>query len=397
MSLTSLTIYHRIEAKSEETGKSYKKYQGIEEGRGLKTGHLEGPFYLRRNGGWFRLSGQTFANAQHERDDIEGGKNVPAADGRVTLKTAVEQFLEMKKRKNDSTVQNYTYILNEFLSKTSAKHVDEFNDPKNGRRIFGDFIDVLEKDGAAPKTIENKVMVVVFMLKEAGVDQPFRMVRDLLPTVEEEVAEPYTESELKKIFDACEDDREYTAFMFFLVSACREKEVAFAQWDDLKIIDGKPHYRVQSKEGFTTKNHTKRDVQINQELVDLLTVQKKAVKGSEWIFPNRDGKPNGHFLRRFKKACFRAGLNCGKCSCTRSEGRYEKAQVEKSCKDYSEGCEKHYLHRLRKTRATFWHEHGVSLRTIQIWLGHADLSTTQKYLGVQNPKETERVVAKPMF
>ena len=391
----SLTIYHRIEVKSEETGKTYKKYQGVEEGRGVKTGHLEGPFYLRRNGGWFRLSGQTFVDAQAERDEVESGKALPT-DGRVTLKTAVDQFLEMKKRKNDSTVQNYTYILNEFLSKTSAKFVDEFSDPKNGRRIFGDLIDTLEKDGAAPKTIENKVMVVVFMLREAGVDKPFRMVKDLLPTIEEEVAEPYTESELKKIFDACEDDQ-YTAFMFFLVTACREKEVAFAQWDDLKIIDGKPHYRVQSKEGFTTKNHTKRDVQINQELVDLLAAQRKAVKGSEWIFPNRDGKPDGHFLRKFKKACYRAELNCGKCACTRSEGRYQKAQVEKSCKDYSEGCEKHYLHRLRKTRATFWHEHGVSLRTIQVWLGHADLSTTQKYLGVQNPKETERVVAKPMF
>src|SRR5215468_9637420 len=77
--------------------------------------------------------------------------------------------------------------------------------------------------------------------------------------------------------------------------------------------------------------------------------------------------------------------------------RYTKTDVEKCCKDYSEGCEKHYLHRLRKTRATFWHEHGVSLRTIQVWLGHADLSTTQKYLGIQNPKETEHVVAKPMF
>jgi len=72
-----------------------------------------------------------------------------------TFSTAVEQFLEVKKRKNESTVENYTYILNEFLGKTSAKYIDEFNYPKSGRRIFGDFIDTLEKDGAAPKTIES--------------------------------------------------------------------------------------------------------------------------------------------------------------------------------------------------------------------------------------------------
>jgi len=47
---------------------------------------------------------------------------------------------------------------------------------------------------------------------------------------------------VKKIFAAIDDDREYAAIMFFLVTACREKEVAFAQWDDLKIIEGKPHY-----------------------------------------------------------------------------------------------------------------------------------------------------------
>src|SRR5262249_13107002 len=124
--------------------------------------------------------------------------------------------------------------------------------------------------------------------------------------------------------------------MFFVVTACREKEVAFAQWDNLKIIEGKPHYRVQAKACFTTKNHTKRHIQINQELVDLLAAHRKSVNGSEWIFPNRDGQPDGHFLRKFKKIVFKAGLNCGKCKTTRSEDRYTQTDVEKCCKNYSE-------------------------------------------------------------
>src|SRR5260221_3084307 len=325
----SLSVYFRA---PRVEGQKNRPYVAIEEKRGVKTSGYAAPFYVRRHGGWHRLSAQAFAEAQVERNGIENGKTAVATDGRVTLKTAVEQFLEMKKRKNDSTVQNYTYNLNEFLAKTSAKFVDEFADQKNGRRLFDEFISVLEKDGAAPKTIENKVMVTVFMLREAGIDKPFRMVKDLLPTVEEEVAEPYTQDELKKIFAATEDEREYVAFMFFLVTACREKEVAFAQWDDVVMIDGKPHYRVQSKAGFTTKNHKKRDVQINQELVDLLATHKKRVEkefpGCEWIFPNRDGQPDGHFLRKFKKVCFKAGLNCGNGKTTRQEGRYTKAEVD---------------------------------------------------------------------
>jgi integrase len=280
------------------------RYQGIEEKREVKTSGLQAPFYIRRHKLWHRLSAQTFEAARVKRDEIEAGRVAVISDGRVTLKTAVGQFLEVKKRKNESTVENYTYILNEFLGKTPAKYVDEFNDRKNGQRIFDDFISVLEKDGSAPKTIENKVMVVVFMLREAGINKPFRMAKDLLPTIEEEVAEPYSEDELKKIFEAVEDDREYTAFMFFLVTACREKEVAFAQWGDLKMIEGKPHYRVQAKASFSPKNHMKRDIQINQELVDLLAAHKKTVNSSAWVFPNQDGNPEGHFLRKFKKVCF---------------------------------------------------------------------------------------------
>jgi hypothetical protein len=94
-------------------------------------------FYILRNKQWHRLSGQTFAQAQAERDQTDAGKTAIASDGRVTLKTAVDQFLEMKKRKNESPVQNHTYILEkDFLPKTSAKFVDEFDDQKNGRRRF---------------------------------------------------------------------------------------------------------------------------------------------------------------------------------------------------------------------------------------------------------------------
>ena len=39
------------------------------------------------------------------------------------------------------------------------------------------------------------------------------------------------------------------------------------------------------------------------------------------------------------------------------------------------------LHKFRKTFATFHHEkQGVSVRTLQDWLGHSDLETTMAYL-----------------
>ena len=180
-------------------------------------------------------------------------------------------------------------------------------------------------------------------------------------------------------------------YTFFLDTACREKEIAHATWDD--ITDGK--YIVRAKnytntEGkhkkFSPKSHQVRQIPLTRELIDMLADRKKN-STSKWIFPNEQGDPEGHFLRKFKKIAFKAGLNCGECRVTRSEGRYQKTAVEKCCKDYSEGCEKHYLHRLRKTCATFWHNQGISLRTIQYYLGHKSLETTQKYLRIQESSE----------
>jgi len=75
-------------------------------------------------------------------------------------------------------------------------------------------------------------------------------------------------------------------------------------------------------------------------------------------------------------------LNCGQCKTSVTLGKYDrKRQTEVTCKTQPV-CEHIYLHRFRKTCATRWQEHGIPLRTIQVWLGHKHLETTQGYLGV---------------
>ena len=46
-----------------------------------------------------------------------------------------------------------------------------------------------------------------------------------------------------------------------------------------------------------------------------------------------------------------------------------------------------HLHRFRDTAATRWLRAGIDVRTVQDWLGHESLATTQKYL--EPSKETE--------
>ncbi len=403
--MAGLAIYQRLK---EPRGNAHVwRYRRIQEARGVKTASIQGPFYIRptradNSQPWVKLDAEVFDVAKAERDKKERGEVIAAENGagRVLVADAINNFLDVKKRKNASTVENYTFILNEFLQQTSAKYIDQVD-----RKVLDAYVTWLEDEkDAAPKTINNKVMVVVFMLKEAGVVAPYKIVKDLLPTVEEEIAEPYSEKDLKKLF-AEMDEAETCRYTFFLMTACREKEVAHARWTDLVLKGGLPHFVVQAKKfkysdgstgEFSPKSHERREIPITRELVDMLQKCKKESK-SEWIFPNEAGDPEGHFLRKFKKIAFRAGMNCGKCVTTRSEGRFTKTKVEKNCATYSEGCSLHYLHRLRKTRATFWHTHEITLRTIQAYLGHADLKTTQKYLGVQDAAEVESKINKPMF
>jgi integrase/recombinase XerD len=393
---------------------------------GTRNSHFRGPFFINilvpdSNGGkkakWQKLEGADsidLAQKMAEKYDAaqtaaEKGVAVSepfdeAANGRKSLRVAIEDFLEAKKRKAPATVENYTFTLNQFLEymlELGIRYVEQIN-----RKVMDAYISWLEKTHqAAPKTLHNKAMVVTFMLKDAGVPNPHKFIKDLLPEIEEEPAEPYTEADLKKLFSVMNNE-ECVRYTFFLVTACREQEVAHARWEDI-VKDSKniPHYRVRAKEfvgskgqkkKFPPKNHEQRMIPITEELVKMLAKRKQDSK-SEWIFTNEDGYPEGHFLRKFKRIAFRAGLNCGKCVTTRSEGRYTKKDVQKICSTFAEGCEKHYLHRLRKTRATFWHEHDVPLRTIQVYLGHKSLETTMKYLGIQDAAAVQDKINKPMF
>ena len=71
---------------------------------------------------------------------------------------------DSKKRKNDSTVQNYTHILNEFGEQlaSSVKFIDQVD-----RKVLNSHITYLENEKAAePKTIRNK-LGVIFQLTAA--------------------------------------------------------------------------------------------------------------------------------------------------------------------------------------------------------------------------------------
>lgn len=405
------SVYKR--EKNPSTG--HWRYRRVEIGKGIKTGMLTGPFFVRPfvNGKqiWSRLSATTLKEAKTEADKVEAaleaasrGFTVAEAEAltnsnRMPIRVAVDRYLELKRSKAPKTVMQYTRTLNEFVQSIRVRFLDEITtDVLRGYTRF------MEDQGYAGKTIHTRINIVNFLLKKNGIAA--RLPKDEMPVVDEEPAVPYSEEELRKLFSAMDkittgttakkanaeivNGKAYTGpgfgqaarYKFFLGTAARDKEVTYAAWSDIDFDKKTYHIRGKKDVGFSLKNHESRVVPMPDSLIELLKLRKKNAPDPRWIFVNEDGKPDNHFLRKLKVIALHAGLNCGECKTTVTKGRYEKKrEVEVSCKA-DPVCEHIYLHRFRKTCATRWEAHGVPIRTIQHYLGHKNLETTMIYLGI---------------
>jgi integrase len=372
------------------------RYVRVEEGRGIKTGKLSGPFYTRYAGvvlksgkkgqQWHTLAAETVADAKAEAEQLSTalqakskGLTVAELDAatnanRVPIRTAVDTYLEQKSGKAPKTVAQYRLALNEFIEAIEVRFMDEITES-----VLRSYKNVMEAQGYAGKTIDTRLNIVFFLLKKNGITT--RLPKGEMPTVEEEVAVPYTDDDIEKLF-AVMNPEELIRYKFFLGTGCRDREVTFASWQDIDWSKSTYHVRRKDEVGFTPKSHESRTVPLPRSLLELLKARQKKAQDGRWIFVNDAGRPDNHFLRKLKALAKKAGLNCGHCETTISKWRHgAKKLLNVSCKTHPV-CEHIYLHRFRKTCATRWQENGIPINTIRAWLGHKSLVTTQIYLGV---------------
>lgn len=385
--MPTLTLYIR-----EKSTAGAWRYRRIKEGRGIRTGELVPPFFVRPSIDgkqvWKTLYAESFREAKEEAGHVIAalkaeceGLTVAEADAiknahRIAIRSAVDAYLEQKSGKARKTVAQYRLTLDKFVEGVGPKvrFLDEITED-----VLRSYKKSMVEQGYAGKTIDTRLNIVFFLLKKNGIAA--RLPRDEMPSVEEEVAVAYTEDELKKLF-ASMTEEEAMRYKFFLGTGCRDKEVTFASWADIDFDKRTYHIRRKEDVHFSPKSHESRTVPLPDSLIGLLKARRKRAPHERWIFVNDEGRPDNHFLRKLKRIALRAGSNCGHCKTKITVGRYDRRKtVEVSCKDQPV-CEHIYLHRLRKTCATHWHEAGVPIRTIQVWLGHKNLETTMIYLGV---------------
>jgi integrase/recombinase XerD len=393
----SITVYFR-----HKTSSGWR-YEALGIGRRPEAAR-NGPYYIRvREKGKYRwekhlseLEAKRAAeSAPVERkaqalglvpDDLTDETN----SNRTPIKIAVENYLHERRFGRPRSMAVYQNVFEQLLANLpkGVRFVDQLGHP----RILNQYVEFLRGQGYSNKTIDTRMGFVFSLLKANGVERSSRLIK--LPKVQRTRTKAYNAEELAKLFAAMTPG-EYLRYLFFLRTGCREQEVQFATWRDIDLKNLRYTVTGEGKSdfAFVPKNHEERSVPLTTELGTLLADYKKNAISERWVFTNGDGKPESHFLRKFKSIAKRAGLNCGHCKATIREGRYDNRHAaEVTCKERPI-CEEHYLHRLRKTAATNWLRSGFDLMKIKSWLGHKSLEVTQIYLDAEmhDPDEQRKL------
>jgi integrase/recombinase XerD len=283
----------------------------------------------------------------------------------ITLEQAIDTFIHERRASHDShSVERSRRELQRFAVVSGKTYIREV-----GRADVYAYWHFYKDRGSAPRTIANRVADLMTFLKASGIVGLLK--REEMPKYDEKDVDYYTETnpnELTQFFAACSAE-ERLAFMFFLYSGCREREVMFACWQDIDFVSRTYTVRPKTDLGFRTKNGKVRLVPLPQILIDALKTYVVMVPQRRLIFVNTEGNAEGHFLYKCKQIAFEAGLNCGYC-------------VNKkllSCASHPV-CSKWSLHKFRRTYATLNLLAGMPITVLQNYIGHSDLETLNRYL-----------------
>jgi integrase/recombinase XerD len=264
---------------------------------------------------------------------------------RIKLADAVAEYkAETKEHKAYRTYLNYAHALDLFAKGCSKTYVDEV-----GRGCIMAFAAALKKGGNGERTVFNRFSYVYTFLKRHG--KAGIVGKNDWPKFEETEAEIYSEDDVKKMLAACETVAERALILFASGTGFRHGEIAHAEVGDIDMAEGTIQTRSKPQWKFTTKDHEQRIIPVANPLLEVLKQHCPTLDGP-LLFPTRQGKPNTHLDRIVV-------------------GIAKRAKVKVPSKP---------MHAFRALYATRLVRSGVDIYTVQRFLGHSDIETTQGYL-----------------
>jgi len=337
-----------------------------------------GPFYLRYelNGKriWESLTTRTYTFAladarskesQLLRDEAHPPKPSPAAP--KSLEELRREFIHDKKTtfKKDGTpldpdtISSYEKVTREFLD-----IIKKSNPAQITKQDLKEWM-VKQRERVSHRTVCNLYISIACFLHFCGVDHKGLLPLSERPTPVEETPEAYTEEEMTKFFFVITKERDALAFELMLKTGPREQELANLEWEHLDL--GKtPTVSYKTRDNFRTKTGKSRTIPLERGLADRLAAWQTKNPTSRLLFPTKDDKVEGHFLRLCKEYAKLSGQNKAKF----------------------------WLHKFRDTFATWALRRGVDIRTVQHWLGHSSIEMTQRYLAPEQGEHAQGQINK---
>lgn len=322
--------------------------------------------------------GESAAEALNARDRMEhklaakasakaaGMLLPPEEPGRVSLAVKAREFIRDAEQRGATVAADVNRLVTaEFLRIVKKTYGDEIR-----REDLFDFHAALRKRGCAERTIANKHARVTSFLRFAGLDgkilPPPPRYDETLPTI-------YTREEIADILVAA-DPYMHLVVGIALKCGLREQEIMHLEWPDIHRRDGVLRVSSKPRYGFRVKDSEERDIPIPDDLLEELEQRHKVHPQSALVLGTKHAKPNGKLLRGLKRLAAKAKLNCGEC-----EG----------CRGRARECQQWTLHKFRRTYCTTLLRSGLDLRTVQAYMGHADLASTMRYLRPASSAEAQ--------
>lgn len=347
---------------------------------GVPTPSTSGTFYLEYRENGRRVQRPVGSSAREAKDAwVRQTAPDPAAEEQepeeqnpelLTIREAFDRFLrEVRASREPATARAYEADLAWVAPKLNHRMVAEVT-----RRDILDLMAEGRAEKRNAKTINRRLIVALMALRNAGAT--IALKRGDWPKVTEPAVEAYEEGEIRRFFRACSPD-ERLLFQTFLCTGFRKREISTLTWRDvdfrarvLRVVE-RPQY------AFKPKNHEVRDVPVPASVMRALAARHRRHGQTMLVFPsaphptrpNYGGElPDAHHLELCKQIAWRAGLNCRRC--VTSSGRCAQGPW----------CGQWDLHKWRHTFATEMLRSGLDIKSLQVLLGHKNLSTTEKYL-----------------
>ncbi len=294
---------------------------------------------------------------------------------KLSIDDAVEQYFKNlhSQGKDPKTIRAYKVAVEEFRKSCIKEFLHDIS-----KQDLIDFMGWLRKQppklrkngtprkprrsGDPNRTYFNKINNVVIFLSAHGINRLLK--KSEYPKFAEKPVVYYDAEQVKALYAAAKDDDERFTLDYFLKTGVRDGEAGHAEYGDVKggflnIVD-KPHLNWHPKHW-----HIRR-IPIPQDLVAAIAERQRKNANSNLIFPNGAGNPDEHLLRIVQRVAKNAG------------GKFHAD-----------------LHTFRRTYATLF-SGTTDIQTIQHLLGHKDIKTTMRYLGIAdlNSPETRAAVEK---